>query len=581
MQRLLGSLVLAAASVPALSAPASDASDMTTAPLLRVSADDGPAISPLMFGQFLEIASWGELGPEAFADPETGELPDHLVEKLRELDAPLIRFPAGSDLPFLDWTDRIRMPGRPEQPISEERGDGKLSNRFTFDHFLRLCEELEAEPMLVVKATPGITGESPIGPLAEQAAALVAYCNAELRPGMDPAVQKWAALRAANGRFEPYGVKYWQVGNELFFATGFGEEHKDFWKHDTEIEKQQIADGVVTVLTQIAKAMQRVDPDLVLITDGEFADKDGNRLIAADPRMRDTFPYLTNHKYGPWEVKKLKTADGEIEGSDLDAETVHWFTTFFPTGLHDDGRSRAFDDWIIGFAEEFGYQVAGTEWNWNGWGSFDDNHPYVAAHGRALGTAGFLNGMFRQAEHLGLATQSMMLGESWNIAAVKADRDDPHNPAKAYVSPSGRATAFYNAHHGARFRASELSGLPEPKALDLTHGEWKIAPAIPLLEAAVTADPDRVFLHVVNRAFDAETPLRIELDGIDAADITGIDHHTLVSDPTIEEPFAATVERTVELDPAAVATGAPASLEITLPAASVSIVAVRLGADAE
>ena len=207
-----------------------------------MAAEAEAEVSPLIFGQFLEIASWGERGPEAYADEQTGELPEAVVEKPRELHAPIIRFPAGSDLPSLLWTDRVTLPGRPEPPTSKGNSGLPLTNRFTYDHFLRLCRELEAEPLVVVKAMPGVSeamfpdepGErhgdgGTLEETAQQAADLVAYLNAELTPGMDPRVQRFAALRAANGRLEPWGVKTFQVGNELFMAMRRRSDDRLVW----------------------------------------------------------------------------------------------------------------------------------------------------------------------------------------------------------------------------------------------------------------------------------------------------------------------------------------------------------------
>ena len=42
----------------------------------------------------------------------------------------------------------------------------------------------------------------------QSAANLVEYCNGDART-------PWGAKRAANGHPAPYGVKYWQIGNEI------------------------------------------------------------------------------------------------------------------------------------------------------------------------------------------------------------------------------------------------------------------------------------------------------------------------------------------------------------------------------
>ena len=70
-------------------------------------------------------------------------------------------------------------------------------NDVGLDEFLQFCELVDAEPLVCVSFTDG----------PESARDLVNYCNA----GADT---EWGAKRAANGHTEPYGVKYWQVGNE-------------------------------------------------------------------------------------------------------------------------------------------------------------------------------------------------------------------------------------------------------------------------------------------------------------------------------------------------------------------------------
>ena len=67
-----------------------------------------------LFSSFLERPSWhGEIGIEAGTINGTHNLQPKLVEKLRELRAPILRFPGGTDIDYIDWTDMIdNVPGR-------------------------------------------------------------------------------------------------------------------------------------------------------------------------------------------------------------------------------------------------------------------------------------------------------------------------------------------------------------------------------------------------------------------------------------------------------------------------------------
>ncbi|BAM03343.1 hypothetical protein [Phycisphaera mikurensis] len=540
-----------------------------TVPVIRVHDEKRADVSPLLFGQFLEIASWGERGPEAYADPETGELPAAVVEKLRELHAPLIRFPFGSDSRFLDWTDRVAMPGRPA-PVSLERGEGGLTNRFTYDHFLRLCEELDAEPLLVVKSWDAVfEGGDAVAADAQQAANLVAYTNAEVDAALPPAQLALAALRAANGRIQPYGVKKWQVGNELFFGLNDRGDRDFYWTADPEEELEALADAIVTRYTAVADAMLAVDPTLQLVAEGEWRSERGRELILGDPRMKERFAYVTNHAYGPWKTNRLRRGGELINASTLDEQTLTAFGAFYPRGLDAEGRSRGLDDWAIEAAEAHGYRAVATEWNWNGWGDFDLTHPTVAAHARALGTAGYLNGMLRQAEHVAFATQSMMLAESWNIGGVQGD---PAEPGSVFLGPSGAATALYAELHGPELREVTLEGMPEPLRVDLTRAGGVIGPQIPVVDATATAGPGVVYVHAVQRRFDAELAVEIRVAGLDPGLVAAVAVHSLVREADHERPFASTVRRSVEVD----AAGREA-IAVTLPAASVSVVEIRHG----
>ena len=70
------------------------------------------------------------------------------------------------------------------------------------DEFIAFCRRVGAEPSITVN----VEGR---GATAEEAAAWVEYCNG-------PATSRYGAMRAANGHPEPYGVKYWELGNEIW-----------------------------------------------------------------------------------------------------------------------------------------------------------------------------------------------------------------------------------------------------------------------------------------------------------------------------------------------------------------------------
>ena len=135
------------------------------------------------------------------------------------MQIPILRFPGGSDVDYVDWRDMIdNVPGRPtgERPISTPRGN-QISNKFGYDEYLRLCEPLQIETHLVVNFADGFLRRKPLAEAAQHAAALVAYCNAPLGASLPGGMADWPSVRAQNGHPEPYRVKYWEIGNENWF----------------------------------------------------------------------------------------------------------------------------------------------------------------------------------------------------------------------------------------------------------------------------------------------------------------------------------------------------------------------------
>ncbi len=164
------------------------------------------------------------------ADTVDGWRPE-VIDALRRVNPTVLRFPGGCFASFHDWRDAIgpRNARKPED--SYYWGDVNYNDVGT-DEFLRLCEALGCEAMLVVNffhpgkrfylnAThamgnpnldahgadlPGITD---IDAGIECARQWVEYCNGDISTPM-------GALRAKNGHPEPYNVRYWEMDNETF-----------------------------------------------------------------------------------------------------------------------------------------------------------------------------------------------------------------------------------------------------------------------------------------------------------------------------------------------------------------------------
>jgi alpha-N-arabinofuranosidase len=130
-----------------------------------------------------------------------GMLRPDLLQALRDLAPPFIRWPGGSFASTYKWKDGIGP--RVARPYTPNTFWGGYSDYYGFgtDEFLELCRKLHAEPLIVLPA-PGTDAAQ-----VEYATDWVHYLN-------DPPTTEWGRRRAANGHAEPYGVRYFQIDNE-------------------------------------------------------------------------------------------------------------------------------------------------------------------------------------------------------------------------------------------------------------------------------------------------------------------------------------------------------------------------------
>ncbi len=133
---------------------------------------------------------------------------NYYLPYVSELGPTVLRYPTGLGANNFHWKPGIG-------PIMERQQDYLYGYPQVFgtDEFLQYCEELGAEAIMVVNVST--TGKR-VGTV-QDAADWVEYCNAP-NDGSNPGGgTDWAAVRAANGHKEPYGVKYWELGNEEIY----------------------------------------------------------------------------------------------------------------------------------------------------------------------------------------------------------------------------------------------------------------------------------------------------------------------------------------------------------------------------
>jgi len=158
------------------------------------------------------------------------------LKLLKELDSPVYRWPGGNFVSGYDWKDGIGPRDR-RPPRKNPAWTGVEHNDVGIDEFMTFCKLLGTEAYIAVNS--GLGG-------AKNAVEEVEYCNA-------PADTPMGKLRAENGHPEPYKVKWWSIGNEMYGGWQLG--HMSLEKY---VKKHN----------DFADAMRKVDPAIKLVAVG-------------------------------------------------------------------------------------------------------------------------------------------------------------------------------------------------------------------------------------------------------------------------------------------------------------------------
>jgi alpha-N-arabinofuranosidase len=132
---------------------------------------------------------------------KTGMLRPDLVQALRDLKPPFIRWPGGSFASIYKWRDGIGPHVARRYHPNTIWGGYSDYYGFGTEEFLELCRQLDTEPMIVLAATSTEPEE-------------VQYTMDWVHYLIDPQTTDWGKIRAKNGHPEPYNIPYFQIDNE-------------------------------------------------------------------------------------------------------------------------------------------------------------------------------------------------------------------------------------------------------------------------------------------------------------------------------------------------------------------------------
>ncbi len=351
---------------------------------------------------------------------------------LKQLGGAAYRWPGGNFVSGYDWRDGIGDRDR-RPPRKNPAWTGVEHNDFGLDEFVAFCRHVDSEPVITVNTGFGD---------AYSARQEVEYAN-----GSSQTIGgNW---RKDNGRPEPYGVKYWCVGNEMFgpWQLGFMQLRHYTQKHNL-----------------VATAMLQADPTLILIGSGAL----DHRNPRFDP----------DEKRG-WSRGMLEQCAGSMDsiaehfyrGKESDNLLVHVGQLADAVRKKAEGHRALQAE--LGLLPERRMPIAMTEWNY--W-----RQPYVYGElgciydlSDALGVAAGLHEYFRQSDAIGMAFYAQTVNV---IGCIKTTKTN------AFMSTTALPLMLYRRQFGSIPLKVRGEGLPQ--ALDVA--------------AAWTKDLDALTVAVVN-----------------------------------------------------------------------------------
>lgn len=273
-------------------------------------------IAPEIYGHFTEhlgtVIYDGIFVGEDSKIPNQHGLRSALIEKMRAIKAPVVRWPGGCFADSYDWRDgigpRSKRPRRtnfwtdayPESIRGKNIPQVFEPNTFGTSDFVRFCQLCGAEPYIAANVRS-------LTPLDFDH--WVEYCNSPR------GTTTLAETRQADGSAEPYNVRYWGVGNESWGCGG------NFDPEDYAIEYKRYTTWVPSYGVDLRFVASGPNSDEQAWTRGFF-----NKLYHGQPG-HDTHGVwgLSVHHYAT-NLSRGKTNDWFAEKGDaLKFEPIDWY----------------------------------------------------------------------------------------------------------------------------------------------------------------------------------------------------------------------------------------------------------------
>ncbi|HOX54766.1 MAG TPA: alpha-L-arabinofuranosidase C-terminal domain-containing protein [Candidatus Omnitrophota bacterium] len=384
-------------------------------------------------------------------DPEKKTFVNEVTALAIEAGISAVRFPGGCGAHHYDWKTAI--------------GSKRKHFLYGIDEFLKTCEEIKAEPILTVSY---FTGDE------HDATDLVEYLNApndgsNLNGGID-----WAKQRAKNVHPLPYGVNYFEIGNEVYDG-------------DSRRIKNVSAEEYAARYLKYYYAMKAIDPKIkigvVLYTD------DWNRKLLRI--VNDNLDFAIIHLYPtPARGERLER---------MKPENIFEISLGIPIFEYE----NIFQGSLRLLKKTSGKDVLIAVTEYNGGFAQEKPVPYRYCLGTALLNAELIRIFMEPQNRILMANYWNFVNEYWGMIANDFDGTRKTLYNNYYKRPNFYVFELYHKHFGDSLLLTKVDS-----------GYYMVENnRIPYLSvnASIDKDKNKVYLMVINKNLQGSITASIEL----------------------------------------------------------------------
>ncbi|UUZ85423.1 alpha-N-arabinofuranosidase [Paenibacillus sp. P26] len=446
-----------------------------------------------IYGSFIEHlgrAVYGGIYEPGHPQADEQGFRTDVLELIRELQVPIVRYPGGNFVSGYDWKDGIG-------PKDQRKKRLELAwrtiepNQVGLNEFADWARKANSEVMWAINlGTHGV----------DEARNIVEYSN-------HPSGSYWSDLRIEHGYKRPHGIKTWCLGNEMDGPWQIG--------HKTAEEYGRVA-------LESAKVMKWVDPTIELVACGS-----SSRTMKTFPEWEAT---VLDHTYDHVEYLSMHTYYGNRDNDTptflaRSLEMDDFINTLIATCDYVKAKKRSKKQMFLSFDEwNVWYHSNDADRKLDPWQIAPPQLEDIYNHEDALLVGCMLISLLKRADRVKMACLAQLVNV---IAPIMT----------ANGGPAWRQTIFYPYLHASLFgRGKALVPLIQSPKYDTAS-----ITDVPYLEAIAVHNEERgeITVFAVNRDLQNALPLQVDLrsfGGCGLIEHIVLEHDDLKAVNTLEQP---------------------------------------------